>query len=148
MLLLLLLPLRLRLPPPPLRRRKLPERKPPTASANAPNKNKEERLQGILQHRNINIKVGGGARRCLYVGCFTYVPIMCTPRGVAHVCVEGQAPLHHCSACCAHPLTHPATHNLNHIFNYGHLHLLLCPYTRTHAALSKALPCPPLPPPQ
>jgi hypothetical protein len=39
-------------------RRKLPERKPPSASANAPNKNKEERLQGILQHRNINIKVG------------------------------------------------------------------------------------------
>lgn len=42
---------------PPLVRRKLPERKPPTAAANAPNKNKEERLQGILQHRNINIKV-------------------------------------------------------------------------------------------
>lgn len=38
-------------------RRQLPERKPPTAAANAPNKNKEERLQGILQHRNINIKV-------------------------------------------------------------------------------------------
>jgi hypothetical protein len=38
-------------------RRSLPERKPPTATANAPNKNKEERLQGILQYRNINIKV-------------------------------------------------------------------------------------------
>lgn len=38
-------------------RRALPPRKPPTASANAPNKNKEERLQGILQYRNINIKV-------------------------------------------------------------------------------------------
>lgn len=35
----------------------MPARKPPTAAANAPNKNKEERLQGILQHRNINIKV-------------------------------------------------------------------------------------------
>lgn len=40
-------------------RRALPPRKPPTASANAPNKNKEERLQGILQYRNINIKVFG-----------------------------------------------------------------------------------------
>jgi hypothetical protein len=41
----------------PYTRRSLPERKPPTATANAPNKNKQERLQGILQYRNINIKV-------------------------------------------------------------------------------------------
>jgi hypothetical protein len=41
----------------PLGRRALPERKPPTAAANAPNKNKEERLQGILQYRNLCIKV-------------------------------------------------------------------------------------------
>lgn len=40
-----------------LDRRALPERKPPTATANAPNKNKEERLQGILQYRNLCVKV-------------------------------------------------------------------------------------------
>jgi hypothetical protein len=39
------------------RRRSHPPRKPPTASANAPNKTKDERMQGILLYRNINIKV-------------------------------------------------------------------------------------------
>lgn len=40
-------------------RRAYPARKPPTASANAPNKTKDERMQGILLYRNINIKVFG-----------------------------------------------------------------------------------------
>ncbi|KAF6257530.1 hypothetical protein COO60DRAFT_1701817 [Scenedesmus sp. NREL 46B-D3] len=40
-------------------RRANPPRKPPTASANAPNKTKDERMQGILLYRNINIKVFG-----------------------------------------------------------------------------------------
>jgi hypothetical protein len=38
-------------------RRAMPPRKPPSSASNAPSKTKDERLQGILQYRNIHIKV-------------------------------------------------------------------------------------------
>lgn len=36
----------------------MPARKPPAPGSDAANRSKEERMQGILNHRNVYIKVG------------------------------------------------------------------------------------------